>query len=349
MSLELRILKANHGDSIIVSVEFDNIQKHILIDGGPSQTFEFQNRSMPLKIFLNVIKEKNQKIDLLVLTHVDDDHIGGLLSGFNKLSYLSELTNEVWFNSGKLISQHFKQNIESSNFLTLKDNSGSNTSIGQGVKFEDHLTSLNIWSHELIKAGDEFQKFGCIFKVLSPSIEKLDELLIKWEKEKPDSLTSSSKTDYKQTFSQLLSYDVFKEDVSIHNGSSIAFILEHEQKSIMFLGDAHPSIIIKSLIDLGYSKRNKLKLDFLKVSHHGSKANTSEELLSLLDCNNFIISTDGSRHSLPNKITLARIIKYFPSANLMFNYPNLINRIFSMEELENAEFSVLECGDMITL
>ena len=42
-----------------------------------------------------------------------------------------------------------------------------------------------------------------------------------------------------------------------------------------------------------------LKIDYVKVSHHGSKANTNDELLSLLDCNNFIISANGRHHGLP--------------------------------------------------
>ena len=34
----------------------------------------------------------------------------------------------------------------------------------------------------------------------------------------------------------------FKEDKSVANGSSIAFILTFEEKNYIFLGDAHPTI-----------------------------------------------------------------------------------------------------------
>ena len=115
------------------------------------------------------------------------------------------------------------------------------------------------------------------------------------------------------------------------------------------MGDAHPSIVIESLKALGYSTHNPLRIDYIKVSHHGSKGNTNEELLTLIDCNNFIISANGNHHGLPNKKTFARIIKHFPNANLMFNYPNLISQIFSDEELTNASFRAIGCPSVITL
>ncbi|ABX51719.1 beta-lactamase domain protein (plasmid) [Shewanella baltica OS195] len=349
MALELNILQAEHGDSIGISFEFKGEIRNILIDGGPAQAFEVQQTPRALKLFLNEIKNKNQKIDLLVLTHVDDDHIGGLLAGFNKNGYLSEITQEVWFNSGKLIFNHFDKPLDDSNTIKLKNSSGSNTSIGQGIKLEEHLTNKKIWSHNLIKVGDEIDWFGCKFKILSPSLAKLEKLLVKWEKENPNANTAGTINDYQNSIEQLLADDNFEEDNSIHNGSSLAFIFECNDKSILFLGDAHPSIVIESLKSLGYSKDNPLKIDYVKVSHHGSKANTNNELLLLIECENFIISANGKHHGLPNKLALARIINRFPTTNLMFNYPDLINRIFTEEERIEATFSAVSCESPIQI
>jgi beta-lactamase superfamily II metal-dependent hydrolase len=349
MAIELNILQAEHGDSIAISFEFEGEIKNILIDGGPAQAFEVQQTPRPLKRFLNEIKHKNQKIDLLALTHVDDDHIGGLLAGFNKYGYLSEITQEVWFNSGKLIFNHFDKPLDDSNTVKLKNSSGSNTSIGQGIKLEEHLINKEIWSHSLIKAGDEIDWFGSKFKILSPSLAKLKKLLVKWEKETPNANTAGQSNDYQDSIEQLLANDNFKEDSSIHNGSSLAFIFECNDKSILFLGDAHPSVVIENLESLGYSEQTPLQVDYVKVSHHGSKANTNNELLNLIECENFIISANGKHHGLPNKLALARIINRFPTANLMFNYPNLINKIFTEEERIDATFSALSCESTIQI
>jgi beta-lactamase superfamily II metal-dependent hydrolase len=355
MSLELRILQAEHGDSIVISVEFESVRRNILIDGGPAQTFAVQNIPRTLQLYLNEIKEKSELVDLLVLTHVDDDHIGGLLAGFNKYGYLSNLTQEVWFNSGKLIFDHFNKPISNSNSVILKSSVGSNTSTGQGIKLEDHLegmkNSINkeIWSHSIITAGNEFSRFGCNFKILSPSIPKLQKLLTAWEKDRLNANTSAASKDYDKSFQELLNSDEFIEDKKPHNGSSLAFIFEFNGKKLLLLGDSHPSVIANSLRELGFSVDNRLHIDYVKISHHGSKANTNDDLLSLISSRNFIISTNGNYHGLPNKKTLARIINNFPNANLIFNYPDLVNKIFTKEELINITFSTASCRGIITL
>ena len=75
----------------------------------------------------------------------------------------------------------------------------------------------------------------------------------------------------------------------------------------MLSADAHPGVIERSLRKRGYNERNRLRLDLLKLCHHGSKANTSPALLQITDCVRFAISTDGTKHGHPNPETMARI------------------------------------------
>jgi beta-lactamase superfamily II metal-dependent hydrolase len=310
-----------------------------LVDGGLSRTYIHKKRPQILKKLLEKIKEANQRIDLLVLSHVDEDHIAGLLAGFKLGELLEELTDKVWFNSGKLIFEHFNQTPDETNLVDLGSNlTGTDvdnqTSIGQGVKFEVFITAKGIWDHELIVAGQVHELFGIKFTMLSPNEDKLRKLLVKWEREKPDSLTSSTDTDYDSSFAALLENDQFENDTSIHNGSSIAFIFEYEDKRLLLTGDAHDEVIVENVRKLGFNENNPLLLDYVKLSHHGSKYNTSPEFLSIINCQHFIISTNANRHGLPNKRTLARIVAQFPNANLLFNYPDIIKKkIFTDDEL----------------
>ena len=66
----------------------------------------------------------------------------------------------------------------------------------------------------------------------------------------------------------------------------------------------------------------RLKLDLFKLSHHGSKGNLSPELLTLIDCTRFAISTDGTRHNFPDPEAIARILVNDPDREKMlyFNY-----------------------------
>ena len=339
MSFNFSVLPAEHGDCILIQGEFDGQPRNILIDGGPSKAYTYKRKEKALKKALKLIKDANQRIDLLVLSHVDDDHIAGLLAGFKNGGYLEQLTDKVWFNSGKLIFDHFNQDPDDSNLVDFGNNltdtdADNQTSIGQGVKFEDYITERGIWDHELILAGQIHQMFGIKFTMLSPTEDKLSKLLVKWEREAPDSITSNAKKDYNQTFAELLEDDVFKEDKSIHNGSSIAFIFEYDDKRLLLLGDAHNDVIVNSIRQLGFNENNPLPLDYVKLSHHGSQYNTSAELLNLIKCRNFIISTNAMRHGLPNKRTLARVVAQFPDANLLFNYPEIIaDDIFLQDEL----------------
>ena len=338
MCFNLTILQAGHGDCILIRGEFDEKFRNILIDGGPNKAYQYKRREGALKKVLKTIEAKGQKIDLLILSHVDDDHIAGLLSGFKNGGLLEKLTEKVWFNSGKLIFEHFDKVHDETNLLDFGSNrlgtdADNFTSIGQGIKFEDYISKLGIWQYEIIQAGQVHELFGIKFTILSPNKEKLKKLLIKWEREQPSSLTSLASNDYDKNFGELMLNDQFKEDSSPHNGSSIAFIFEYAGKSLLLLGDAHNDVIVESLKEMGFSEENPLSLDYVKLSHHGSQYNTSSEFLKLISCQNYIISTDGLRHGLPNKLTLARIAEKFPKVGLLFNYPDLIEHIFSKEEL----------------
>ncbi|MGI3200864.1 hypothetical protein ACRJ4W_24940 [Streptomyces sp. GLT-R25] len=65
----------------------------------------------------------------------------------------------------------------------------------------------------------------------------------------------------------------------------------------------------------------RMHVDLLKVAHHGSDHNLSNELLDLIDCDRYLISTSGARHDHPNEIAIARILKHGGvEKELVFNY-----------------------------
>ena len=65
----------------------------------------------------------------------------------------------------------------------------------------------------------------------------------------------------------------------------------------------------------------RLSLDLFKVSHHGSQNNLSLELLELIDCSRYVISTNGSRHHHPDPEAIARIlVAGGDEPELLFNY-----------------------------
>ena len=170
------------------------------------------------------------------------------------------------------------------------------------------------------------------FRILSPDEEGLRELLHKWEKKEPESLTAFPK-DYKKTITELLASDAYAKDPSVHNGSSIAFIITYKEKDMLFLADAHPEKVVEGLKQFKFTKEKPLLCEFVKISHHGSKYNTNYKLLELIDSPTYVISSNGLQRS-PYKQCLARIIDSKKDLSLFFNYPELSRDIFLKEDFE---------------
>lgn len=103
-------------------------------------------------------------------------------------------------------------------------------------------------------------------------------------------------------------------DPSINNAASIAFLFEYEDVKIAFFAGAKPPVCINGLkklkIDLPY------KVDLLKLSHHGSKSNTFDALLENLRTKIYMLSTNGSRQKVPNKVVVAHLLKNTPESQI---------------------------------
>lgn len=339
--MRIKFLKAFNGDSILISFLENGTPRNILIDGGIGDTYKTtSNVKGDLHEVIEKIREDKQFIDLLVLTHFDDDHIGGILRWLNKDKDAVSLIKKVWFNSGKEIAKKFK-NAENQD-LDIEVVDGADdfyTSPKQGIKFEKYLRDNKLWEGKIIEQGAICDLFGLKFKILSPNDDKLDKLLRLYEKQKAY-FTSGGEYDFETSLKEFIDEESkpgfkFLEDTSVANGSSIAFIMEYENRNFLFLADAHPSVVIEGLNKFDYNKDNPLNAELMKVSHHGSMYNTNKELLEIVKTDNYLISSNATKHGLPNKRTIARIIHNNPNAFIDFNY-DLKDSIFSVQDWKDC-------------
>ncbi|MGL5489161.1 MAG: ComEC/Rec2 family competence protein [Shewanella sp.] len=333
MSIRVRVLQANHGDCILVTHEGPQGTFNLLIDGGNAGTFKYgpQDRMKgELCKLLDDLKVREQHLDLVILTHIDDDHIGGLLKAL-KSPVHGQLVKSVWFNSSRLITDHFSVPEIPANDIYLPDSSPT-TSVRQGQKFEELLDELGVERGHIVMAGQKIVKGPFTFNILSPNETQLSKLLCIWPVEKSSPNTSTDMTDYSMSLEQLWGDDSFESDTSIANGSSIAFMLQADDQRMLFLGDAYDTCTAESLKQLGYNEQNKLHLSLVKISHHGSQYNTSSDFLSMISATHYIISTNGARHGLPNKRTIARILAA-GDGKICFNYPNVAVSMLLPNEL----------------
>lgn len=343
MKITLKILEAFDGDCLLIKFGNQDNFTNILIDGGINRTYvkslrnEFEN-----------ISRLNQHINLLIVTHIHDDHIGGIVEFFRDPSISKEIVKKVWFNSKIILGKYAPYLENKTEGIEINKLDSTKMGIRSGNTLEGELRKLSCWEESLILFKEEYINYtinGAKITVLSPSYEGIKGLRKVMGIETDESgEMAARKLDYDFEIEELLCRP-FIEDDSDTNRSSIALIFEYGDKKLLFLGDSHPTDIVKSLRNLGYSEENKINVDFVKVSHHGSKKNTSIELLNLVECNNFIISTDGSKHGLPNKECLARIIKSRSNVNLYFNY-DIHKRIFSKSEMEQYKFTCITVREL---
>lgn len=356
--INLDFLQAHSGDSFLLSFQTKTKRYNVLIDSGIKNTY-----SHSLAERINAIPE-NEQIDLLIITHIDIDHIGGMLRYIENesLENIKNKIKEIWFNSGITISKYFQTEEIPQRQIEInppKENLKEeiNTNYQHGYTFEKYLVKNmeDSWNKNIVynKTIKEFENFKFVF--ISPDLTALKELNENWQTEIDiESLdTSNKKMDWDSDIENLAKNKFFV-DPSLPNKSSIAFIFQFKEKDelrnkILFLADAHSSIAKDSLIELGFSKQNKLIVDVVKLSHHGSKCNLDYDLLEIIESNCFLISTSG-KTGFPDKETLSRILcnpvrkkdnqgNYMQKIEFIFNYPKEnFNGLFNKEDESKYNF-----------
>jgi len=358
----IKIFPALNGDSILLDLS-NNL---FLIDGGYVNTF-----SDYLCDELKRKSEEGKRISHLIVTHIDSDHISGIVSLLEKNTN-SEIINieNIWHNSYRHIKD-LSDNLSLKDFdgkTDLKALSGKSylkeviegrheISAEQGSALSALILKGNYkWNSEFAGKAVSINNLDTIsvdkktrIKILSPNNQKLSKLKRLWNKElyKKGYKISEDDSNYDDAFDFLIAQEkekkvLFKkdisnrdidvvelsnveimEDTSVTNGSSISFVIEKDNKKLLFLADSHPSVILEGL-KIHYSDEEfPIEFDIIKLSHHGSITNTSRELLEVIDSKNYLISSDGSKFGHPDIETIARIInrKSAFTRNLHFNYP----------------------------
>ena len=91
--VRLEILPAAHGDAIWIEYGDPKKPRRIVIDGGPATSYE-----AGLHRRLQLLPANDRRIDLLVVTHIDTDHIDGPIILLQVAKKLKITVGEIWFN-----------------------------------------------------------------------------------------------------------------------------------------------------------------------------------------------------------------------------------------------------------
>lgn len=268
----MKIYAYNAGKGDCVRVEINSF--NIFIDTGVTRFGE------TFRSICNDIISSGGSLDLLILTHVDDDHIGGILH-LLRLGLKCPF-KEVRMNADAQVSVN-------SPLSTAQNNEVYKRLADQGV------TVLPMM------AGTEI---------------KVDEAKIRtlWPKTFYVQGTRTNaplayQRDYGKSLSSLASAPIRSTDNSVNNRNSIIFTLSVSDHHFLFTGDAWGSDIIESL-----GESTVREFDLVKLPHHGAVGNLTEEFPNHFSSRNFLICTDGRMH--PDKQTIAKLMSWYGDVNI---------------------------------
>ena len=341
--INIRMLPAQQGDCIVIEYGPNNYDTSmIIIDSGKGKECTSKLR----RIIQKRVEEDRKSVNLLILTHYDFDHIGGFNNLIRTDTISRESIDEMWFNFGKRLSEE----VKSKEIFTIEVSDTSiGTNVNHGVELYKVLCEKGINVRAFVSAGMDFYYNGAKIKILSPSIQQLQNLIdrggekITIDFSNLQTANSVVGKDFNLSIEEASKQSYSEKNVSVENKSSIAFIFQYEGKNLLFLGDAVSSQIELELIKLGYSEKFPIEIDACKIMHHGSEHNTSGSLIRLIRCKNYLISGKwGSQR--PTKICLSRIVVNSKEpVNFFCNYP--IGKIFSDEEIKKYEITISNIGE----
>jgi beta-lactamase superfamily II metal-dependent hydrolase len=302
LGLLIRSLKANHGDCFLFQSSDEDIT--FIVDCGLKVTYKQQ-----------ILKYTN-KADFIILTHIDEDHILGAIPLLQDLPLEFSL-KKMYFNSPNKIP-----------YLA----SHGKISVRQAQTVEDLLKKNRVNVDSLIQGEVIELSKNLKLEIISPTTAHLETLHSKkldFFNSNKDTKTEISNNHKKLSFSQMVNQkdEYLNINSDIVNACSIAFLLTYKSKKFLYLADSHPEVIADYLELKGYSNTNKLKVDIVKLSHHGSSKSISNRLLSMISCSKYWISTNGgkARSKHPSPVTLAKIAVFSSRYNsesitFYFNY-----------------------------
>jgi beta-lactamase superfamily II metal-dependent hydrolase len=309
---EIEMLPADHGDCLILSYGDEKAPRRVLIDGGTTATFP-----RLVKRLEQLFPEGRPHFELLIVTHIDADHIGGIIKLLR--SKLPVTFDDIWFNGWPHLvpptSRYLgpRQGDTLGNILSMRADLPWNKAFGGATVVVPEDGPLPV---RLLEGGLKVT-------LLSPTWKELAALDTSWtdtvfrQGRIPGEVPPTLAVERAQL--EQLAARPFLPDHAVANGSSIAILAEYKGKSCLLTGDAFAPTLLASIQRLVGKK--KLDVDALKLPHHASKANVSGELLGVIKTPRYLISTDGSIFGHPDEEAIARVLQEGgDKLELFFNY-----------------------------
>jgi beta-lactamase superfamily II metal-dependent hydrolase len=335
----LEVLRARKGDCLMLHYGPADAPRLVLIDGGPKGVYQPHLKPRLEQLRAARAAGKPLPVELLMVSHVDDDHIQGVLDLTRDL-VTAQLNNEkglvaverFWHNSFENLIGHTPDELTAAvhGQFGAAATSGSPpadlavesaedeevvtsslkvlASIPQGAQLRADADRLGVPPNDDFGGGLIVAKKGAApfefddaltFTVAGPMLPEVKAL-----HKKHQAWLKELKKQGKTPEDVLSAY----VDQSVPNLSSVVVLAEAGGKRVLLTGDARGDKILKGLELVGLLKKNgKLAVDVLKVPHHGSSNNLDKDFFERVVAAHYVFSGDGE-HGNPERESLEMLL-----------------------------------------
>lgn len=316
--LKLRVVQSRFGDSLILENGSGARKKYILVDGGPSRVYGPYLRGELAKI-----AAAGGKLDLVVLTHIDNDHVLGLLEFMDDLRLQKAAglppfihVDALWHNGfSKILPEAVQRQAEALEYeVALTPNPDPENPVPEepGPYGYEEGHELQLADAELgiprnpgfpgglvttASAPRRLRAAGMWLWIIGPraeSLERLRELWVGWLVRKNLPFAPGE--------------EPVKPDESAANLSSIMFLAESRGRRILLTGDGLSTDIVDGLEKAGLlPSEGTMHVDIFKVPHHGSARNNLGDMFDRVLADTYVLCANG-RYGNPDWQTLVWLV-----------------------------------------
>lgn len=291
----LEALNAKHGDALLLHYGEEGNVKHLLVDGGPSGVYKATLRPRLMQISQKLYHGERTPLEHVFVTHIDSDHIRGVLDFENELlaDKAPASCGSFWFNTFSDLRNEYSAELAGINQKldgACRDVRAVLASVGEGEALRDTTHSLmadiNGGTGKLLFSEGQGLALnlgsGIEAILICPSRTEVEKLYKTWKAKARPSATEVA--DY--------------VDRSVFNLSSLVVVLTSgeglQRRRMLLTGDARGDFVINGLKEAGFlSGDNKAHFDLMKIAHHGSDRNYQRDFFKQVVADHYVISADG--------------------------------------------------------
>ena len=306
-------LNVGHGECIFLSICQEGRKFNLLVDGG---SYKKSKDSYNREVFnIENVKEVGRRNTLhgLVVSHVDDDHIGGLIHIMKEwrktdeernffLIFNDYIDHTISFSQGELLINEVKQLQKKENVDIKLINTYSKRYMHVNDWIQRNLDTLPVYVQSIFqrKILAEKKKNTIYITLLTPGKKEINDVMQEWKKDKIRR-AQGKKSSY---------------DGKIINKSSISFLIEYNASTVLLTGDSSIELIQSKLDEL---KRQISRINYINLCHHGARDNNTGivEMVKRYRCQGVFVSTNSVGHpEHPDLPTLRDLLNGCPQLKI---------------------------------